>query len=405
MCKIKILAIILLTLTQGLYSQNNVFLLVDNSGNPLNQHSSSYITRAERLEAVTFAKDLIKGNVNKTNYNKWTPSHLNQEIQDIYEGKQRPLIQQGSYFILMPYGDHDRYKEFKISMISNISTDFDKAFNKINSFNYSDQNTFETLAMAKASDIALDQNFTTYYLINISGLGGDHTGSFPYSQDENNFITNYRSGTSMTSCGTFNYSDPNKTFGIAIYKMDISILAKGSNISTTGQTGIVQQPNVLERKIELNGELGTSNKPMIINKNKPVFVSWKCLGCEPEPTFRIIVRGINGNKFNKNYTQKNTFSKSLMLEPGIYRINVSSNGLQSKPLYVKVEGTSGGGFLLLLIILGLVGVGAYYGYKYFFRDNQVRDQVERVEKKTRKKNNSYNEDETDSGFDDNNDYF
>ena len=386
------------------YCQNNIFFLVDVSGNPLNMGVQTHITYSERQEAISLASDLIKGTFIKNKYANWKASHLNSEIQNIYDGKGTSLLQQNSYLIIMPYGDHDRYKDFEIYMLNNIPVDFDRAISKTKSFKYGDQSTFESLARAKAADIALDQNFKDYYLICISGLGGDNTGSQPFTLEENNFIKNYEGGAQLVPCGTFSYSDRNKTFGIVIHKVDISILANGKNITQGGQIGIVQPANLPDKKLEIAGNSSNPSKPLVIKEGAPLSISWRCLGCDPNPTFNISVKGTNNTRYSKNYSQKNNTHLSLNLEKGTYKITVrSSCGLQSKPLFVKMEGKSGGGFFLIILLLALLGLGGYKAFKYLFRDNYQKNIIKeddgfKVPKPTKTKDHNSNTNNTDNGY-------
>ena len=198
---------------QAIYSQENVFILVDVSGNPLDD--SYRISSIMRSDAIELVKSIIINKYDISFNTNWELSpNADKRITDILEGKGKPLLTQGGYLMIMPFGEKDTYKKFKITHIQNYPNDFYLYYRF--PFSYDQQRTFFDIAKARAADVALDINLSKYFLVVIMGKGED-TDSQTYSLDERRLLDNYSSSAIINSLATLRYKNPNLDFKVQFF--------------------------------------------------------------------------------------------------------------------------------------------------------------------------------------------
>lgn len=348
-----IVFIIIFVITFTSFAQKSAFVLIDVSGNPLDLQPQQKITKQLRIEAIDLVRDIITAEFDSNKYVNWEKINLQGELKNIYYKKGNPLISNDGFLVIMPYGERETYKDFRINKIQNFPTDFYNFYNYAYSFKYRDQLTFEEIAEAKAADIALDPmvGINKYYLITIKGLGGDKTGSQPYSEEELDYIKSYV--VDLESLGGFSLINPDKQYSINIRLLDVSKMDRQSNI--------VKQPNIGKKVLEIISPKGTKRNPFETEEEKNFRISWTCFGCLDSTTYRVYVRG---NK-TKSYTVSNKNYYTLQLGKGDYRISVSGDGVSSKNnVYIKIKGKRGGyGFLVFLFVLLILAAIAFYFWK------------------------------------------
>ena len=363
-----LLFIALVLLFQPVRSQDDVFVLVDVSGNPLIQPQHTYLTTAERRQAVQFVSNLLTGTINPSAFPDWEPTNLDPKAQRMYQNPSTPILKQGSKVYLIPYGNHSRYLDFKEFTIQNPTIDISLIVNEMNSYRYNDQLTFEKLAVAKTVEIAKSKNLQKYLIFQISGLGGDQTASIPYTSTEQKMVADYESSTEISSLGSFRLNLPDKNYSISIKEFDISRLINPSS-STTPPSGSTTPPP-LRNKLTITSPIGDKDKPFEFAPDETMLVSWRCTGCDANPTFSMRISGINGTDYGKSHTVVNSYSKRITLPKGDYKISISAQNMAASPVYVSINSGGNGAWLVFLLILIVIALAIYFGKNLLFRDHK-----------------------------------
>ncbi len=370
--KIKWLLLIICSflIMQQVYSQDDIFLLVDVSGNPLNQPASTHLSISERKQAIQFVNDLLTGSIDPHNYSDWEPTNLVGKAQQMFSKSSTPVLKQGSKVFLIPYGDKLRYQDFEEFEIVNPLSDFTKVLIKTNTFNYEDQLTFEKLAIAKTVEIAKGKNIQKYLVFQICGLGGDQTASTPYTALEKQMIDDYESTTQTNSLGSFRYNKSGKNYSISIKEFDISRLLNPNRPSpgsgSSGPTIPPAQPKILA----ITSPSGSNETPTEFKKDETISVTWRCKGCEDNPKFILRITGIDGSNYQVSHTVISSFSKKITLPKGNYKINLSSQYLVANPVYISISSGGSGAFWFFLFIVLLIGLAIYFGRSFFVNDKK-----------------------------------
>ena len=341
-------------------AQHKDIVLADVSGNPSGISNDQRVTTAIRQEAEAIVLDLMQGKYSASG--KWQLAGVpDQQIQDIVDGKGSPLLKQGGYLMVMPFGEKERYEDFKVSQINTMPSDLLSRFGI--PWGY-DQQTFGRLAEAKAADVAIDINQSSYYLIMISGLGED-TDSDAYNAQELKYLDTYRSAASIDNLGIIRYQG-GPDFKIEISRVDLGRITN-SQQNTTGTKKVVKPKHVPIPSLELITPRGNRTTPLEVEK-PGVLVSWTCLGCSDSTVYDLRVVNTDAKKTLPATSVTGTYSKSLTLtEEGTYKITVSIAGKGlADTQYVRYETSGGGGFFLFLLLLALLGGGGYWVYKQYF---------------------------------------
>lgn len=353
--------LLLLTVAGTASAQENVFVLVDVSGNPRGISADSRITAAMRTQAGDLVKQLALGNFDKARFMQdWRLSgNTDPQIQNIVDGSGKPLIEQGGYLLIMPFGDKDTYDRFKLNKIDNLPGDVDRAWRMPTQ--YTDQNTFGEIARAKAADVAIDANLKGYYLVVISGLGEDTNSANLYTSQEQDYMDNYRSAVRKNALGIFRYRDNKKDYKIEVSKIDLTRMRNAAN--TTGTKRIIDSSNVDKPIVEIITPKGNRRSPYSLKGDK-LNVTWSCIGCTKDTEYSVKLlhmenRGASQTQKVKGRTN-HTFS---MTEGGPYRVVVSNNQGSSSTEFITYEGSGGGGsFLLWLLIIAALAALGYFLY-------------------------------------------
>ncbi|MFA0960221.1 hypothetical protein AB9P05_00285 [Roseivirga sp. BDSF3-8] len=354
----------LLLLSLPLLAQDNVFVLVDVSGNPRGLSSENRITPAMRDQAGELVRQLVGGQFNKDRFMQdWRLSgNTDPVIENIVNGGGQPLINQGGYLLIMPFGDKDTYEQFRLNRVNNVPSDVDAAWRMPG--RYTDQNTFGEIARAKAADVAIDANLSSYYLVVISGLGEDTNSKNLYTTQEQNYMDNYRSAVRKDALGIFRYRDDRKDYKIEISKIDLTRMRGAGN--TAGTKQIIDSTHIDEPILEIVTPKGSRQKPYELKGDK-MLVSWSCVGCkkDAEYTVKLLHMEDRGSSQTKKVKGRTNYNFALQNE-GPYRVVVSNEGSATSTEYFTYQAEGGGGsFLLWLLILAVLGGIAWFLYKQF----------------------------------------
>jgi len=345
-----------------LSAQNNAFVLIDVSGNPRSLDSSERVTAQMRREAEELVKQLIQGQYDASRFQpNWKLSgNTDPRIENIVNGNGQPLIEPGGHLLMMPFGAKGTYTQFKINKIQNYPSDFTNYWRTPTS--YGDQNTFGEIAKAKAADVAIDANLSSYYLIVISGLGEDtDSNTNIYTPTEIEYMDNYKSAVIQNSLAIFRYQDLNRDFKIEVSHMDLKKM-RGSSSNTAGRTQIIKTDNVDKKSLEIVTPKGVRESPFGL-ENERLLVSWTCLGCEDSTEYVIRVTNLDDRKNAQVKKVSGRLNHSFNLEgDGLYQVSVSGDSGLSDRQFFELKTGGGKGFLTLLILLVLGGVG-YFVFK------------------------------------------
>lgn len=339
-------------------SAQNVFVLVDVSGNP--KGDVHKITPEMREEAFQLVKSIVTNNYNPSFEANWKLSgYTDPIIKDITQGKGQQLIRTNEYLMIMPFGERDTYDNLRTTLIQNYPSDFTDNFKF--PFQYTDQFTYSSLAKAKAAALATEYNLDEYYLIVVMGKGED-TDSNKYTENQKRLIDNYLSAAQINSLAIIRYNNPDIDFKVEISQVSVS---KMSVVPPVGPGPVSPPPPPCgEKKLGIVTPQGTKSKPREINGER-LNVSWNCKCCSDSSNYTLRVINLD-NKKTRSYNIPGTTSRAVKLTPGLNRIVVSGDSLLATPQYVmmKSKGTEGGGFFGILLLLIALAVGGYFLYKY-----------------------------------------
>ncbi len=366
-----LLILVFLALSTTMFSQNAVFVLIDVSGNPLRQPQSTWITSAERRDAINLVKTLLVGNYSSADFPNWTPNHLSTRLQLIYQGSGGALLPTNSNLFLIPYGEKDRYLDFEEFSVTSPANDIKDFMNTAYNLRYTDQLTFEKLAIAKAVRISRDNNYTNFLIIQIGGLGGDKTGSERYLPHEQSMLDDLDSGVNTISHGSFRIKDQSKELTVSIKEHDISTLIHWTQISNQGR-----QPPPPSPELRIISPSGSRASPFKQDADKPLLITWQCRHCEQPARFLIRVTGVEGTSFGKSYSVNNAYTQILNLERGNYRISVSSGNTSASPVFVSIKGSNPGAWLFFIFIIGLIALLVFVLKRQFFKNGKVKENSE-----------------------------
>jgi len=307
-----------------------------------------------RQDAIELIRGVIIAKYDRKFNTNWElAGHTDPMVKDVVNGRGQPLINQGGNLMIMPFGERDTYRLFKLSTIQHYPKDFNTFFKF--PFSYDQQSTFGEIAKAKAADIAIEANLKGYFLIVISGKGED-TNSRSYSRVEMDFLDKYRSAVVVTSLAIFRYRDRNIDYKIEISDIDVRKMS-GSNTNPP-QKGVIQSANVTRKELEIVNPQGEKAAPLEV-EGEHMQVSWMCLGCEGDIEFRVRYTNLDTKEAGSEKVA-GKHNVGLILTPGLYKVQVVGGGLSSKAVYIQMEGEgSGFPFLGLLIVAALVAVGIF----------------------------------------------
>ena len=334
-------------------AQSDVFILIDVSGNPLN--SSNKITHSERKQAIELCKQLLSGSVSLNEFSEWETKNLDKFVAQAYNSKGSNVLKGINSITIVPYGDKNTYKKFKIFQNNSAKASLKQSIDYANSLSYTDQLTFGELARAKAADIAIEASIKSYYLMEISGLGGDQTGSKSLNTEQHNLIDEYKSSAVISPIGLF------KLNGKPL-RLNVKVVSINTMTGNSGNAGIITSNNVNRKSLKILSPIGTKSDYEEVDEKDGLNITWQCLGCDKNTEYVITAKNVKTKKSKKTKVvgRNNTM---MQLDAGLYTISIKGIGLpscQNNKQYIEVEGkaNTGGWFFLIFIIL--LGGAAYY---------------------------------------------
>lgn len=333
-------------------AQGDVIVLVD---------VSRSIQQSHFIEARSVVKNMLLGNpINNSNFVMNLDPRSSLKI-----GEGIPLVAKGKKIIIFPFGESWRINHIVdpkvIDTPSDISTYFDNNYPR----QVSDQKTYLELSKAKMAQIAKSQGIEEYILVLVSdNVHDDYGGSNArpqYTAVQKALLDNFNTASNPyvdIKQGTIDFIDE-ELYKISIFSADIT----SWNPPPPPPPGIdstVTKACQIRLTSFANGKKGREKEV----KNNPVTFRWSAKNYPKGTKFTITIRSTTGN--NKNNVSKLTTSNSFQtkLADDSYRVSVSSPICAPTTTYIKVKTEkSGGGFLFLLLILGLLGGIGYWLYK------------------------------------------
>jgi len=343
------LSILLFLSILSVNAQSDVFILIDVSGNPIS--STNKIKHSERKQAIELCKQLLTGSVSQNEFSNWEAKNLDDFIASSFNSGKGNILKNINSITVVPYGNKSTYKKFKIFQNNSSKANLKQSIEFANALRYTDQLTFGELARAKAANIAIDANIKSYYLLEISGLGGDQTGSKSLNTKQQNLIDEYKSSAETSPIGLFILKG--KPLRLTVKIININTMAGNKN--TSGSKGIITSNNVNRTSLKIISPIGTKSDYNDVNEKDGLNISWQCLGCDKNTEYIITAKNIKTKKSKKNKVVGRN-STLMQLNTGTYTISIKGKGLpscQNNKQYIEIKGKAniGGWFLFLFLIL------------------------------------------------------
>lgn len=328
--------------TLSVYSQNNVFVLVD---------VSKSVTQKELNDAKQALKEVLTG------------SSLSKAF--ISQGSQQDLVNfkmaQGDKLAIVKFGSLLTTSAINPSptIIQNVNADISQVFNSA-SWTPIDGQTYLTLAKAKIAEYAKNQNITKYKLYVISDNIHDDFGRAGRPNYPDDYTRNLVEGY-HTSTNPVNEAGPTK---LKFDKAKDFTLSFIPNVDVSNYTlPVVTPPTIIDAEnpaitITSPPEAKKGNEHEV--KTEAVTITWNCPTCPQGIKYTVRVSQYDGGKF-RNSKKCDAPTATFTLPDGKFRITVSATNTTASSDYTCISVSTGGyGWLLFLLILIVGGAVAYY---------------------------------------------
>ena len=327
--------------TLSVYSQNNVFVLVD---------VSKSVTQNNLNDAKKALTEVFTGGTSSVG------SIIKGTISDLYKFK----LNTGDNLSASRFGSCQTTWAITPSLngINNFNTDVTNTLNSI-SWSPTDNNTFIVLAKAKIAEYAVINKITNYKLIIITdNIQTDFAkGILNYcNTDAKALAESYKSGV-IEGVYTSLKFNPLADFTIhLIQSVDVS------NYNPIGG-GIITPPpppSQAEIKITSPPEAKKGNEHEV--KTEAVTITWNCPTCPQGTKYTVLVSqyDYDGKKI-RDPKKCDLPTATFPLPDGKYRITVSASNIIASSDYTCISVSTGGyGWLLFLLILIVGGAVASY---------------------------------------------
>ena len=324
----------------SVYSQNNVFVLVD---------VSKSVTQNNLNDAKKALTEVFTGGTSSVG------SIIKGTISDLYKFK----LNTGDNLSVSRFGSCQTTWAITPSLngINNFNTDVTNTLNSI-SWSPTDNNTFISLAKAKIAEYAVRNSITNYKLIIITdNIQTDFAkGILNYcNTDAKALAESYKSGVIEGVYTSLKFS-PSADFTIhLIQSVDVS---KYTLPGVTPPTIIDTENPVITITSPPEAKKGNEHEV----KTEAVTITWNCPTCPQGTKYTVLVSqyDYDGKKF-RDTKKCDLPTATFPLPDGKYRITVSASNIIASSDYTCISVSTGGyGWLLFLLILIVGGAVAYY---------------------------------------------
>jgi hypothetical protein len=150
-------------------------------------------------------------------------------------------------------------------------------------------------------------------------------------------------------------------------EIEYKVIIKKINVTNLNiQQANPNSNNVTTKSLTLKNPKGNTSKAKPQKQNPGIVaIRWSCLGCDSTTKFSIRVNNLDNKKVNFGKTTSDMNERfNNIKKTGTYKVTVSAPGIGTQNGYFKIAGesSSGGGFFVILVLLGL-GIGGYMLYK------------------------------------------
>ncbi len=384
------LLILLLVLVCLLHSfgQNNVFVLVDVSG--------SRGADPIKVDAKRFVLDFVMGAYNP---NGWTPNNITEKaFSDIIAGKNTPLVSQGSWYCIMPFGNLNTYKGNHIEQCKIGPDDFKNGYQRHYPSRFTDGYTYIQIAEAYTISLAKTYRLNEYYVFVITDNLGDQddtNSKNSYDDFEEKLLLEWGNSSSsiVHNIGSFTKSK----YYINLKKV---VNVQQSKMPTNPK---ITPPPIIVGPTDSNAVIkiaspsgGKKNKEVELSSDQLV-VNWSCKNCPAGGKFVVSVTEYEGGKFREVKKDLQSNSCSITLPDGTFKISVSGQNFvaQGDTTFVSVSTGGAGWIIWLLVILVAAGIGYWFWNK---RRKETLDDTSNIPKDDLFSRNSSTRSTEDTGY-------
>jgi hypothetical protein len=329
-------------ITFSVYSQNNVFVLVDVS---LSVKPDELSNAKQALNEVLTGSQLTKASVS--------------------QGSQQDLVNfkmaQGDKLAIAKFGSLQTTLAINPSptTIQNVNTDVSQVLNSA-SWTPTDGQTYITLAKAKIAEYAKNHNITKYKLYLISDNIQDDYGKAGKPNYPDDYTRNLAEGYNTST-------NPVSESGYTKLKFDKAkdfTLSFSPNVDVSKYTLPGGTPPAIVDTPSGNAGITITSPPEAKKgkeyevKSETVNINWTCNNCPQGIKYTVLVSQYDGGKFRE--TKKcDVPTATFKLPDGKFRITVSASNTTASSDYTCISVNTGGYgwliFLLILIVAGAVG--------------------------------------------------
>ena len=227
-------ALMLVAVATGSARAEDVFVLVDVSGS-IDQRDARHPGTPQQIETMIaegkrLVSDLVSARFQPAQYSNWKVDLLDDPIAGIVglDPDRKPLIEPGDRLAIMPFGDKTTPlgDGVKISPpLQSIPTDFETFFAASYPTNYSDKQTYLTLAKAHSARRAAKAGMDSYLLFMVTDATNDP--KLDYTEDEEALARTWDSKDYVQAhpyLGVFEYAAPGveeRNFQVEIWRVQL----------------------------------------------------------------------------------------------------------------------------------------------------------------------------------------
>lgn len=347
----KLFTILYLTLyTFSVYSQTNVFVLVD-------------VSKSVKQDELNNAKQALNEVL--------TGSQLSRAF--VSQGSQQDLanfkLVQGDKLAIVKFGSLHTTLAINPnpSIIQNVNADVNQVLNSI-TWTPTDQQTYITLAKAKIAEYAKNHNITKYKLYIISDNINDDYGQGGKPNYTDNYTQNLAEGYN-TSTNPVNEAGYTKLKFLAnsLFTLSFSPNVDVSKYSLPGGT-----PTPIVVDADSGNAVITLTSPPKARKGKEheiksetLNINWTCKNCPQGIKYTVMVSQYDGGKFRETKKDLTANTVTFKVPDGKFRITVSASNYtaSSDSTFINVSTGSYGWLIFLLILIAAGAVGYYFWNK------------------------------------------
>lgn len=343
----KLFTILYLTLyTFSVYSQTNVFVLVD-------------VSKSVKQDELNNAKQALNEVLTGTQLSRAFISQGGQQDLanfKLVQGDKLAIVKFGSLHTTLAINPNP-------STIQNVNADVSQVLNTI-AWTPTDQQTYITLAKAKIAEYAKNHNITKYKLYIISDNVSDdygQNGKPNYPDDyTRNLAEGYNTSTNPVSEGGYTKL---KFSANSLFTLSFSPNVDVSKYTLPGGTPTpIVDADTGNAAITLTSPQPKARKGKEHEiKSETLNINWTCKNCPQGIKYTVSVSQYDGGKFKEAKKDLTANTATFKLPDGKFRITLSATNYSASSDYTHISVSTGSyGWLIFLVILLAAGTIGYY---------------------------------------------